>query len=95
MSVEFGDNFVAPLTTVQRKVPQYTRPFDSWEAIARIYPNLLEVHRFMRQPEVDRASLWYQRRAHAPRDVRVPPEWGLDALYLRHETEAMSILLLK
>jgi hypothetical protein len=71
MSVEFGDNSVAPLTTGQRKFPQYTRPFDLWEAIARIYPNQLEVHRFMRQPEVDRARLWYRRRAHAPCDVRV------------------------
>jgi hypothetical protein len=78
MSVKFGDNSVAPLATGQRNFPQYTRPFDSWEAIARIYPNHLEVHRFMRQPEVDRASLWYRRRAHAPCDVRMPPEWGLD-----------------
>jgi hypothetical protein len=87
MSVEFWDNSVAPLTTGQRNFPQYTRPFDSWEAIARIYPNHLEVHHFMRQPEVDCASLWYRRRAHAPCDVRVPPEWGLDALYLRHKAE--------
>ena len=41
----------------------------------------------MRQPEVDRECLWYRRRAHAPCDVRVPPEWGLDALYLRYEVE--------
>jgi hypothetical protein len=35
MSVEFGDNSVAPLTTNQRTFPQFTRPFDLWEAIAR------------------------------------------------------------
>jgi hypothetical protein len=56
MSVEFGDNSVAPLTNGQRNFPQYTRPFYSWEAVARIYPNHLEVNRFMRQPKVDRAS---------------------------------------
>ena len=87
MSVEYGGEAVSALMSTQRQFPQYTRPFASWEEIAQTHPSHLEVHRFMRQPEAERAGLWYRRRAHAPCDVRVPPEWGLDALYLRHEAE--------
>jgi hypothetical protein len=77
MSGEQGGETLSALMDGQRTFPQY----------AHNHPDHLEVHRFMRQPEVDRAGLWYRRRAHAPCDVRVPPEWGLDALYFRHEVE--------
>ena len=68
MSVEYGDEALSGLMSSQRQIPQYTRPVVSWGEIA--------------QPEVDRECLWYRRLEHAPCDVRVPPEWGLDALYL-------------
>jgi hypothetical protein len=55
MSIEFGDE-VNTLMTGLLNFPRHTRSFDSREAIAQIYPNHLEVHRFMRRPKADRAS---------------------------------------
>jgi hypothetical protein len=34
-----------------------------------------------------RTSAWYQRRIHAPCDLEVPPDCGLDSLYFRHVCE--------
>jgi hypothetical protein len=42
MSVEFGDEYVVPLTG-ERNFLQYTRPFASWEETAQTHPNYLEV----------------------------------------------------
>jgi hypothetical protein len=85
MSIEGGIENVDVTMSSKRTFPQYTLPFASWEEIAQNNPDHLEVRRFMRQPEADRANWWYRRCAHAHCDVRVPPEWGLGALYLRHE----------
>jgi hypothetical protein len=56
MSMELEVESVAPLMTGERNFPQYTRPFDSWEEIVQTYLNHIEVKRFLRQPEADRAS---------------------------------------
>jgi hypothetical protein len=73
--------------TVPRNFPQYTRPFEPWSDIARDYPGHLEVVRFLRQLEQDRAFMCTRRRSHAPSDKAITREWGLDAIYMRHEGE--------
>lgn len=70
-----------------RRFPQYTRPFLPWDELHKSCSGHLEVQRFLRLREGVRASAWYQRRSHAPCDVEVPPEWGLDALYFRQAGE--------
>jgi hypothetical protein len=70
-----------------RRFPQYTRPFLSWGEVQKLCPGHLEVQRFLRLREGIRASAWYQRRSHAPCDLEVPPDWGLDSLYFRHTCE--------
>jgi hypothetical protein len=69
------------------RFPQYTRPFLSWDEVQKLCPCHLEVQRFLRLREGIRASAWYQRRSHAPCDLEVPPDWGLDSLYFRHTCE--------
>jgi hypothetical protein len=75
------------IPTAPRTFPQYTRPFEPWSDIARDYPGHLEVVRFQRQREQDRAFMWTRRRSHASCDKAIPREGGLDAIYLRQEGE--------
>jgi hypothetical protein len=72
---------------VPRTFPQYTWPFKACSDISRDYPGDLEVIRFQWQREQGRAFMWTCRRSHAPWDKAIPLEWGLDAIYLRHEGE--------
>ena len=65
----------------------YRRPFTSWATIVATYPDHLEVRRFLRFPETERAELWRRRRSHAPCDLEIPREWNLDALYYRSPDE--------
>ena len=51
-----------------RTFPQYTRPFEPWSDIARNYPGHIEVLRFRRQRDQDRAFFCTRRRSHAPYD---------------------------
>lgn len=65
----------------------YRRPFTSWATIVATYPDHLEVRRFLRFPETERAELWRRRRSHAPCDLEIPRDWDLDALYYRSPDE--------
>jgi hypothetical protein len=66
---------------------QSRRPFSPWESVQRRVPEHLEVRRFERIPEERRAKSWNRRRAHAPHDRLVPPEWDMDVLYFRFQEE--------
>jgi hypothetical protein len=55
--------------------------------VQKLCPGHLDVQRFLRLREGIRASAWYQRRSHAPCDLEVPPDWGLDSLYFRHDCD--------
>lgn len=65
----------------------HLRPFTPWASIAATYADHLEVQRFLRFPEAERAEIWRRRRAHAPCDLEIPREWDLDALYFRSPDE--------
>jgi hypothetical protein len=71
----------------RRRSPQYTRPFLSWDEVQQLCPGHLEVQRFLGLREGIRASAWYQRRSHAPCDLDVPRDWGLDSMYFRNARE--------
>jgi hypothetical protein len=77
-----------PEPTLRRIVGvQSRRPFSLWESIQPRVPEHLEVRRFERIPEERRAKSWNRRRAHAPHDRLVPPEWDIDVLYFRLQEE--------
>jgi hypothetical protein len=67
--------------------PDRRPPFTSWDDIARLFTDHLEVQRFNQLPPHHRATAWNERRKHAPWSEAVPPAWDLDALYLRHPDE--------
>jgi hypothetical protein len=67
--------------------PDRRPPLKSWDDIARLFTDHLEVQRFSQLPPHNRASAWNERRKHAPWSEAVPPAWGLDALYFRHPGE--------
>jgi hypothetical protein len=58
MSAEYGGDHLSALMDGQRLFSQNTRPFASLEEFARTYLNHLEAHRFIKQPESDRAGSW-------------------------------------
>jgi hypothetical protein len=72
------------LSAEGRRFQQYTRPCLSWDEVQKLCSGHLEVQRFLRLRKGIRASAWYQRRSHAPCDLDVPTDWGLDSLYFRH-----------
>jgi hypothetical protein len=57
--------------TVPLTFPQYTRTFEPWTVIARDYPSHVEVLRFQRQHEQDRAFMWTRRHSQYPCDKAI------------------------
>jgi hypothetical protein len=76
----------SPLERISDPAPRRTvgvqsrRHFSPWDSIKRRVPEHLEVRWFERIPEERRAKSWNRRRAHAPNDPLVPPEWDLNVL---------------
>jgi hypothetical protein len=71
----------------RRRIIRVRRPFTPWAVISERHPTYLEVRRFMALPSGRRRDFWFRRRRHAPLDERLPEEWQLDAIYLRHREE--------
>jgi hypothetical protein len=71
----------------RRRIIRVRRPFTPWAVISERHPTHLEVRRFMALPPGKREDFWFRRRRHAPLDDRLPEEWQLDAIYLRHREE--------
>jgi hypothetical protein len=67
--------------------PDRRPPFTSWDDIARLFTELVEVQHFNQLPPQHRSKAWNERRKHAPCSEAVPPARDLDALYLRHPDE--------
>mgnify|MGYP003487330500 FL=1 len=83
---ELGKN-TSTMTSGAAYPPDRRPPFTSWDDIARLFTDHLEVQRFHQLPVHHRATAWNERRKHAPWSEVVPPTWDLDALYLRHPEE--------
>jgi hypothetical protein len=66
---------------------RYQLPFLPLEALANVPPSHLELRRFDALPSHIREAQWWKRRKHAPCDVEVPLDLGLDALYFRAPEE--------
>jgi hypothetical protein len=69
------------------KATRYQLPFLPLEALANVPPSHLELRRFDALPSHTREEQWWKRRKHAPCDVVVPLDLGLDALYFRAPEE--------
>jgi hypothetical protein len=82
-----GTGTTSTVTSGATYPPDRRPPFPSWDDIARLFTDHLEVERFTQLPPHHRAMAWNERRKHAPWSEAVPPAWDLDALYLRHPDE--------
>jgi hypothetical protein len=82
-----GTGITSTMTSSATYRPDRRPPFTSWDDIARLFTDHMEVQRFKQLTPHHRATAWNERRKHAPWSVAVPPAWDLDALYLRHPDE--------
>jgi hypothetical protein len=82
-----GTGKTSMMTSGATYPPDRRPPVTSWNDIARLFTDHLEVQRFNQLPPHHRATAWNERRKHAPWSEAMPPAWDLDALYLRHPDE--------
>jgi hypothetical protein len=69
------------------RAARYQLPFLPLEALAHVPSSHLELRRFDALPSHMREAQWWKRRKHAPCDMMVPLDLGLDALYFRAPEE--------
>jgi hypothetical protein len=63
--------------------------FQPWTADQQHAPKCWDVKRLLAVPTPERREkAWRAKRRHAPCSNRIPPEWGLDCIYLRYREEA-------
>jgi hypothetical protein len=68
------------MTSGATYLPDRRPPFTSWDDIARLFTDHLEVQRFNQVPPQHRATAWNERRKHAPWSEAVTPAKSADLL---------------